>query len=128
MPLPKGSFSVCFQPGLDCFLCWSVRMSWRSLSPLLQPQGQKTNKANEVICLSALREAFGFPDRAGREENVRVSVCVFERVSHSKAKDGELCEIKAMVTLLRYCCQTQGLTYMYNICNDVQPSKIVMTS
>lgn len=52
----------------------------------LQPQGQKTNKANEVICLSALREAFSFPDRAGREENVHVSVCVFERVSHSKAK------------------------------------------
>ncbi len=54
-------------------------MSWRSLSPLLQPQGQKINKANEVICLRAIREALSIPDRAGREENVRVSVCVFDR-------------------------------------------------
>ncbi|KAK9964767.1 hypothetical protein ABG768_005911 [Culter alburnus] len=112
MPLPKGSFSVCFQPGLDCFLCWSVRMSQCSLPSPLQPQGQKTNKANEVISLSALREVFSFPDRAGQQEHVRFSVCVFERVSHSRAKDGELCEIKAMVTLLCYCCQTQDLTYV----------------
>lgn len=56
-----------------------------SLFPL-QPQGQKTNKANEVISLSALREAFSFPDRAGPQEHVRFSVCVFERVSHSRAK------------------------------------------
>ncbi|KAL1263233.1 hypothetical protein QQF64_005972 [Cirrhinus molitorella] len=98
MPLPKGSFSVGFQPGLDCFLCWSVRMILSlSLSSFLQPQGQKTNKANEVICLSALREAFSFPDRAGREENVCVSVCAFERCITS-VTDGELCKIKAVMT------------------------------
>ncbi|ROK15805.1 hypothetical protein DPX16_10109 [Anabarilius grahami] len=50
------------------------------------PQGQKTNKANEVISLSALREAFSFPDRAGHQEHVRFSACVFERVQKGNAE------------------------------------------